>query len=72
MNIIENIKEQDQKQKILLAVFVLVLLITVYVVYTNFIRKPKMVTVTVEEGIKPLNLNLRILDSEVFNNLKNN
>lgn len=71
MRFIEYLKEQDSKQKVLLAVFAVVLIITIYIAYANFLKGPEAAPATMEE-LKPLNLNLEILDSEVFNKLKNN
>lgn len=71
MRFSDYLKEQDSKQKGLLAVFVMVLIITIYIAYVNFLKGPEVPPTTIEE-LKPLNLNLEILDSEVFNKLKNN
>lgn len=72
VKIIDNFKEQDRKQQILFVVFVVVVLITAYVVYSNFLKKPTAKVETSSKELKPLNLNLRVLDSETFSNLKNN
>lgn len=71
MRFSDYLKEQDSKQKGLLAVFVVVLIITIYIAYVNFLKGPEASPVIIEE-LKPLNLNLKILDSDVFNKLKNN
>lgn len=71
MNFTEYLKEQDTKQKILLAAFFVIIVVTGYILYANFLKKPTTATVT-DDKLKPLNLNLKVLDSEVFNNLKNN
>lgn len=71
MKIVEDLKSQDIRQKILFIVFILALLITAFVFYSNFLKKPTSTT-TVIEGLAPLNLNLDILESETFNSLKNN
>lgn len=71
MRFIEYLKEQDSKQKVLLVIFLVILIIVVYVAYVNFLKGPEVTPVAIEE-LKPLDLNLEILDSEVFNKLKNN
>lgn len=72
-SVIEKFNNQDKKQKILLGVLVLVFSVTVVVVYSNFFKNPNTVTQINPIGkLEPLNINLKILDSEVFNNLKSN
>lgn len=71
MKIVDDLKSQDVRQKILLITFILALLITAFVFYSSFLKKPGS-TARVIEGLAPLNLNLEILESETFNNLKNN
>lgn len=74
MKFVENIKNQDKRQKILLMVFVTVLMATVVNVYFSFFAKPKNELSASGSGsvLAPLEVNTKILDSEVFNNLKSN
>lgn len=71
IKIIDNFREQDLKQQILFGVFVLVLLVTVYVLYSSFFKKTE-IKVEIFEELEPLNLDLKVLESETFSNLKNN
>ena len=72
-SVIENFNRQDKKQKILLFVLVVVFVITIFVIYNNFLKKPDVLNiVNGESEIKPLDLKLKILDSDVFNSLKIN
>lgn len=72
MKLIENIKNQDRRQKILLAVFGVVLVVTVLNVYFSFFAKSGSVSSESSFGLTPLKVNIKILDSEAFDTLKNN
>lgn len=72
MKLIENIKNQDRRQKILLSVFGVVLVVTVLNVYFSFFAKPDTVSSESSSGLTPLKVNIKILDSEAFDTLKNN
>lgn len=72
MKLVESIKSQDRKQKILLTVFTAVLAITVLNVYFSFFAKPDSVSFESGSGLAPLKVNIKILDSEAFDALKNN
>jgi len=72
MKIIENIKNQDNKQKTLLTIFLILLIGTAFNVYFSFFAKSGTTSAMSGSTLTPLKVNVKVLDSEVFTNLKNN
>lgn len=72
-SLIQNFKNQDLKQRILLVVLVIVAVITFFTIYINFLRpQPVIMGTTDNSQLKPLNLEIEILESDSFNSLKSN
>lgn len=71
-SLIQSFNSQDLKQKILLGVLVVTAIITVITIYVNFLKPPQITEAINSSQLKPLDLNVKILESEQFNSLKNN
>lgn len=71
-SLVQSFNRQDFKQKILLVVLMVTAVITLFTIYINFLRPQPVVEAVNSSQLKPLDLNIKILESENFNNLKNN